>query len=174
MHQRPPNAPAHNPGVPAAQYRRRSLATGSPAWPMHWGCARAGTRRMARNPSATALARRSKHAMYSPSLPEPLTLPRICANGHSTSRATCSNSVASQLGKGERGQPTCSTAAPPSRSSPRSARHRAAGTELHVRVGHEVERGQPLMTVHAESPGELAYAMAYHARHARAFMLRHR
>jgi hypothetical protein len=27
------------------------------------------------------------------------------------------------------------------------------------------------MTVHAESPGELAYALAYHARHAHAFSL---
>lgn len=31
-------------------------------------------------------------------------------------------------------------------------RAQAAGIELHVRVGHAVERGQPLMTIHAESP----------------------
>lgn len=52
-------------------------------------------------------------------------------------------------------------------------RAQAAGIDLHVRVGQHVERDQPLMTVHAESPGELAYAMAYHARHARAFILQH-
>jgi thymidine phosphorylase len=50
-------------------------------------------------------------------------------------------------------------------------RAQAAGIELHVRVGHVVERGQPFMTVHAESPGELAYALAYHRRHAHVFGL---
>ncbi len=52
-------------------------------------------------------------------------------------------------------------------------RAQAAGIELHAHVGRTVERGQPLMTVHAESPGELAYALAYHARHAHAFSLHH-
>jgi len=37
----------------------------------------------------------------------------------------------------------------------------AAGLELHTRVGTIVEKGQPLFTVHAEAPGELAYALAY-------------
>jgi thymidine phosphorylase len=43
----------------------------------------------------------------------------------------------------------------------------AAGLELHVRLGDEVDKGAPLMTVHAESPGELQYALDYHAAHAR-------
>jgi thymidine phosphorylase len=37
----------------------------------------------------------------------------------------------------------------------------AAGLELHAPVGSSVERGQPLFTVHAEAPGELAYALDY-------------
>jgi thymidine phosphorylase len=37
----------------------------------------------------------------------------------------------------------------------------AAGLELHAAVGVPVERGQPLYTIHAESPGELAYALDY-------------
>ena len=37
----------------------------------------------------------------------------------------------------------------------------AAGLELHAPVGTAVERGQPLFTVHAEAPGELAYALDY-------------
>jgi thymidine phosphorylase len=37
----------------------------------------------------------------------------------------------------------------------------AAGLDLHVRVGDEVVRGQPLFTLHAEAPGELAYARQY-------------
>jgi len=37
----------------------------------------------------------------------------------------------------------------------------AAGLELHTPVGTTVERGQPLFTVHAEAPGELAYALDY-------------
>jgi thymidine phosphorylase len=38
-----------------------------------------------------------------------------------------------------------------------------AGIDLHVRVGDFVERGQPLFTLHADSPGELAYALDYAA-----------
>lgn len=38
---------------------------------------------------------------------------------------------------------------------------KAAGVELHVRLGFAVEAGQPLYTVHAETPGELAYALNY-------------
>ena len=36
-----------------------------------------------------------------------------------------------------------------------------AGIDLHVRVGDFVERGQPLFTLHAGSPGALAYAADY-------------
>lgn len=37
----------------------------------------------------------------------------------------------------------------------------AAGLALHVRLGALVRNAQPLYTLHAESPGELAYALAY-------------
>lgn len=40
---------------------------------------------------------------------------------------------------------------------------KAAGVDLHVRIGDVVERGQPLCTVHADAPGELAYAFDYAA-----------
>jgi thymidine phosphorylase len=39
----------------------------------------------------------------------------------------------------------------------------SAGVDLHARSGEFVERGQPLFTIHAESPGELAYALDYAA-----------
>jgi thymidine phosphorylase len=42
----------------------------------------------------------------------------------------------------------------------------AAGIDLHVRLGQGVEAGQPLFTLHAESPGELAYAREYLTAHA--------
>lgn len=38
---------------------------------------------------------------------------------------------------------------------------KAAGVHLNVRVGDAVASGQPLCTVHAEAPGELAYALDY-------------
>ena len=38
---------------------------------------------------------------------------------------------------------------------------KAAGIDLHVTVGDQVTSGQPLCTVHADSPGELAYALDY-------------
>ena len=38
---------------------------------------------------------------------------------------------------------------------------KAAGLELHVQIDKLVERGQPLFTVHADNPGELAYALDY-------------
>lgn len=38
---------------------------------------------------------------------------------------------------------------------------KAAGLELHVRLGSPVSRGEPVYTVHAESPGELEYALSY-------------
>lgn len=41
----------------------------------------------------------------------------------------------------------------------------AAGLELHVRLGSPVEVGMPLFTLHAEAPGELAYALEYLAAH---------
>ncbi|HJQ83431.1 MAG TPA: thymidine phosphorylase, partial [Candidatus Binatia bacterium] len=37
----------------------------------------------------------------------------------------------------------------------------AAGLDLHVRLGTPVAAGEPLFTLHAESPGELAYALAF-------------
>lgn len=40
---------------------------------------------------------------------------------------------------------------------------KAAGLELHVRLGDEVAAGEPLVTVHAETSGELAYALDYAA-----------
>ena len=42
--------------------------------------------------------------------------------------------------------------------APRSA---SAGLELHVKLGTPVERGQPLLTIHGESPGEMDYALAF-------------
>ncbi len=38
---------------------------------------------------------------------------------------------------------------------------KAAGVELHTRVGQVVARADPLFTIHAETPGELAYALDY-------------
>jgi len=38
---------------------------------------------------------------------------------------------------------------------------KAAGIEFHAPVGSLIEEGQPLFTVHAESPGELSYALDY-------------
>ncbi len=40
---------------------------------------------------------------------------------------------------------------------------KAAGVDLHVALGDQVTSDQPLCTVHAESPGELAYAFDYAA-----------
>jgi thymidine phosphorylase len=40
---------------------------------------------------------------------------------------------------------------------------KAAGVDLHVNLGDLVVAGQPLCTVHAQSPGELAYAFDYAA-----------
>jgi thymidine phosphorylase len=37
----------------------------------------------------------------------------------------------------------------------------AAGIELHTSLGAQVERGHPVLTIHAETPGELAYALGY-------------
>lgn len=40
-------------------------------------------------------------------------------------------------------------------------RSRAAGVEIRAKLGERVEHGQPLLVVHGESRGELAYALAY-------------
>jgi thymidine phosphorylase len=37
----------------------------------------------------------------------------------------------------------------------------AAGLDLHAPLGRTVAAGEPLFTLHADSPGELAYALAY-------------
>lgn len=37
----------------------------------------------------------------------------------------------------------------------------SAGIDLHIQIGEFVERGQPLYTLHASSPGTLAYAIDY-------------
>lgn len=47
--------------------------------------------------------------------------------------------------------------------APRAA---AAGLELHVKLGDHVAKGMPLFTLHAQAPGELAYALDYLAAHA--------
>ncbi len=40
-------------------------------------------------------------------------------------------------------------------------REKAAGVDLHVKLGERVEAGQPLYTIHAEAPGQLDYALDY-------------
>ena len=40
---------------------------------------------------------------------------------------------------------------------------KAAGIHMEVRLGDEIDRGQPLLHIHAETPGELAYALDYAA-----------
>jgi thymidine phosphorylase len=40
---------------------------------------------------------------------------------------------------------------------------KAAGIHMEVRLGDEIDRGQPLLNIHAETPGELAYALDYAA-----------
>ncbi|MBI5716357.1 MAG: thymidine phosphorylase family protein [Burkholderiales bacterium] len=47
----------------------------------------------------------------------------------------------------------------------------AAGVEVHVRLGETVRRGQPLFTLHAQAPGELAYALQYVASRPAVFRL---
>jgi thymidine phosphorylase len=41
----------------------------------------------------------------------------------------------------------------------------AAGLQIHQQVGSRVTRGEPLFTLHAESPGELVYASTYASSH---------
>lgn len=38
---------------------------------------------------------------------------------------------------------------------------KAAGADIHVRLGDSVKRGQPLFTLHAGAPGQLEYAMSF-------------
>jgi thymidine phosphorylase len=38
---------------------------------------------------------------------------------------------------------------------------KAAGVEIHVKLGDAVDKGQPLFAIHAEARGELDYALAY-------------
>lgn len=38
---------------------------------------------------------------------------------------------------------------------------KSAGVEMHVRLGDEVSSGQPLYTIHAETPGEIEYSLDY-------------
>ncbi len=42
---------------------------------------------------------------------------------------------------------------------------KAAGIEMHVRLGEQLERGQPLFTMHADTRGELHYALDFLATH---------
>lgn len=44
-------------------------------------------------------------------------------------------------------------------------RDSAAGVEIHAHLGEQMEKGAPLITVHAETKGELQYALNYHALH---------
>lgn len=41
----------------------------------------------------------------------------------------------------------------------------AAGVYLRAKIGQRIQRGQPLFTVHAETAGELDYALAYYQHH---------
>jgi len=42
---------------------------------------------------------------------------------------------------------------------------KTAGVDVHVRVGDHVEPGMSILTIHAEAPGEMAYAMDYLTSH---------
>ncbi len=48
---------------------------------------------------------------------------------------------------------------------------KAAGVALHVRLGDDVTAGQPLLTIHSESEGELDYALEYAAANADMFTI---
>ena len=41
----------------------------------------------------------------------------------------------------------------------------AAGVDCRVRIGDSIQTGEPLFRIHAQSPGELEYALAYAAAH---------
>lgn len=38
---------------------------------------------------------------------------------------------------------------------------KAAGVDLHAKIGDTIKKGQPLLTIHAETSGELEYALSY-------------
>ena len=38
---------------------------------------------------------------------------------------------------------------------------KAAGVDLHVKLHERIEVGQPMFTIHAETSGELSYALAF-------------
>ena len=38
---------------------------------------------------------------------------------------------------------------------------KAAGVQMHVKLGQQVSKHEPLITVHAETPGEMEYALAF-------------
>lgn len=46
---------------------------------------------------------------------------------------------------------------------------KAAGVDLHVRLGDQVVAGRPMVTIHAEAPGELEYALEFAATNADMF-----
>ncbi len=47
----------------------------------------------------------------------------------------------------------------------------AAGLDLHVKCGEKVQKGTPLMTIHAQAQGELEYAMAFLHEHDDAILI---
>jgi len=49
--------------------------------------------------------------------------------------------------------------------------HTAAGIDLHKRLGDWLDRDEPVATIHAEAPGELAYAMEYALSHTDMFTI---
>ena len=50
---------------------------------------------------------------------------------------------------------------------------KAAGLDLHVRIGDPVEEGQPLFTLHAQNKGDLAHALGFLQGHEPVITLRH-
>lgn len=46
---------------------------------------------------------------------------------------------------------------------------KAAGVDMHVRLGDRVVAGRPMLTVHAEAPGEMEYALEFAAANADMF-----
>jgi thymidine phosphorylase len=81
--------------------------------------------------------------------------PPTCRSGRAGSRARCWSSAA-RRGRDNRKIARLAKLA----GAPEA---KAAGVEMHVRLGEVVAAGQPLCTVHAETPGELDYAIEYAA-----------
>jgi len=50
----------------------------------------------------------------------------------------------------------------------------SAGLEMHVRVGDRIEKEQPIMTVFAQTRGELEYSLQYLATHLDVIVLEER